>query len=174
MVRSFLLALTALVMLVQATASAASWQHFSSKPLGFALQYPPGWLLTTSQQPKQISVQHQGRPMYSLQVSLLAVKPGSSISQTLSRVKNYERSLGDTAFASIHWSSISIGGRGAMVGVFRPSTEGGVAISTAIYITASRIHVYELTAVDYRHPPATKVASFPGIYHQILSTWRFL
>jgi hypothetical protein len=170
----FLLALVALVLLLPAIASAASWHRFSSKSLGFALQYPPGWRLTTSQQPKQVALQYQGHQVYSLQVSLLAVKPGSSMAQTLSRVTTYERSLGDTAFVSVHWAAASVGGRSAVAGVFRPSTEGGVAISTGIYLTASRSRVYELTVVDYRHPPASKLAQFPGIYQQILKTWRFL
>jgi hypothetical protein len=173
-VRRSLLPLLVVTALIPVSVSAATWQHFSSKSFGIKLQYPPGWHITTSVQPKQVALQYQGRQVYSFQVTVLGIKPGSSLSQTLGRVKAYEQSLGDAAFSSIHWSATSIGGRGAMAGIFRPSTEGGVAISTAIYVTASRSHVYQVTLVDYRRPPARTLATFPTVYHQILSSWRFL
>jgi hypothetical protein len=172
--RRFVLAVVAVTCVLPSIATAASWHRYSSKSFGFELQYPSGWQLTASEQPRQVALQYQGSQVYSLQVSLLAVKPASSMAQTLSRVKNYERSLGDAAFNSVQWKTASIGGRVAVAGVFRPSTEGGVAISTGIYLTASRAHVYELTVVDYRRPPAKTLARFPTIYSQILKTWKFL
>src|ERR1700730_5855481 len=102
-VRRSLLPLILLATLLPMSVLASAWPSFSSKSFGFKLQYPPGWHVTTSQQPKQLALQYQGRQVYSVQVTVLGIKPGSSLSQTLGRVQAYERSLGDTAFSSIHW-----------------------------------------------------------------------
>ena len=152
-------------------ASASSWRQFSSKSFGFSVKYPAGWILSKTDVPQQVSIQHTGSKTYSLQISVIPVKPARTIGATMARVKAYAVSRGDASLRSVRWSATSLGGRPALAGVLHPPTEGGVAIADGIYVAASKKHVYELTSVAYG---ARSLAQFPSVYRTMLSSWHFL
>jgi hypothetical protein len=172
--RRSLVALILLLFLTPTLASAESWKSFSSKSFGFSVRYPTGWSLMMVQQTKQLLLQHQGHPVYSVNVSVLPVKSAGSPTKTVERVTTYQRRMGNTDFASIHWTSTSVGGHAARAGILQPPTEGGVALSNGIYIVSSGSRVYEITLAAYRKPAARSLAQFPSVYRRILSTWHFL
>ena len=169
--RRYLGVLALAAALVPAGALAASWHHFSSKSFGFSVKYPSGWTVTQTAIPQQVSIQRSGTPAYSVQVSVPGVKAGANIARTLFNVKAFELSRGNAPFAPAHWTQATIRGHPAMVALVRPSTEGGVAVSDAIYVTSSRTHVYEITTVAYG---ASSLSKFPSVYGKILKSWRFL
>lgn len=146
--------------------SAAAWSTFQSKNLAFSIRYPSNWKEGGS--PTLGPVTFQSGSM-SMSIGFLPVKPASTIKQTVKRVGQY-----DQTFARVSWSRTTLGGRPSMAGVDSPSTEGGVAISDAVYIVGWRGRVYDVTLSSLHKPPYKRLQQFPAIYRQILSTWRFL
>jgi hypothetical protein len=51
---------------------------------------------------------------------------------------------------------------------------GGITLSSGIYLTQSRSHVYQIVILSYGKRPLSSISQFPGIYRQILNTWRFM
>jgi hypothetical protein len=157
-------------------AHAASWRSFHSRQLGVAFHYPGTWKLTVSNLPgnRQVTINSQSGPAYALVATVLAARPGHSLGQTMQRFVSYESSIGNAQLAHLHWSRAALGGKSAMVGIVRPSTEGGVAIANAILVTQWRSHIYEVTLTAYSKPAPSHLRQFPGVYSQILRSWRFL
>lgn len=159
-----------------ATASASSWHTFSSKSLGFRVQYPVSWQRFVASGPgiQEVRLTYQGKTIYGVDIMVLRIKPAASLQATVARVVRYERGIGNTSFASIHWTGTSLGGRPAVAGISRPSTEGGVGAAQGIYLAPWHSRVYQVTISAYgRHAPS-RIDQFPAIYRQVLATWRFL
>ncbi len=157
----------------------STWHTFSSKRLGFAFRYPPGWKLIPSsvapQAARQVIVWYQGRSNYQLNASLLPFKADRTLLATLKRFLAYERSITQsTMYAQIRWTSASLGGKPALAGVLRPPTEGGVAVANGIYLSQWRSRVYEVIITSTRSPALSQLGQFPSIYRKILATWRFI
>lgn len=166
-----------LIMLALPTlAHATSWRTFHNRQLGFAFHYPGTWKLALSNLPsnKQVTINSQSGPAYALVASIVAARPGHSLGQTMQRFVTYEMSIGNAQLSHLHWSRTDLGAKPAMVGIVKPSTEGGVAIANAILVTQWRGHIYEVTLTAYSKPAPSHLRQFPGVYGQILRSWRFL
>jgi hypothetical protein len=93
----------------------------------------------------------------------------------MQRFVSYESTTGNQQFAHLHWSRTTLGGKAAMVGIIRPSTEGGVALSNAVLVTQWHTHIYEVSVTAYNSKPVpSRLQQFPRVYGQILRSWRFL
>lgn len=155
--------------------SAASWHHFANKQFGFALRYPGNWHLTVNRVgSRQVLLSHQGAQIDAMTILVLPIKPARTVPGTMQRFGKYLRSVGNSGLSHGRWSSVAVGGRRGMVSIVRPSTEGGVGQSEAIYVVPSRSRVYEITLVAYANKAPSQLSQFPGVYRQILATWRFL
>jgi hypothetical protein len=156
-----------------------AWRTFTSKRLGFSFRYPSTWTLSSGgvgpQAAGQVEVAHQGRSIYQLNALLLPIKAERTLPKTMKRFLAYEQATTQsTMFNHIRWASTTVGHSPALVGILRPSTEGGVAVSNAIFVTQSRTHAYEIMLTSNRSPAPTSISQFPSVYAQILATWRFI
>ncbi|MGH2443868.1 MAG: hypothetical protein ACRDFX_12005 [Chloroflexota bacterium] len=158
------------------SASAASWQHFVSKSLGFSLRYPRGWSRHAVDQlgSRQLLLSNRKNQAYAFSVTIIPIKAGASSAQTLHRFVRYERGLGNTTLASIHWSKAQVGHRAAESGVLRPATEGGVGLAQGVYVASWKSRVYEISVTAYGKHVPSKLGGFPAVYARILATWRFI
>jgi hypothetical protein len=174
--RRLLFALVLLILAAPTTASASSWHQFSSKKLGFSVQYPPTWHLVKGTQGgvPQVTLTYQHGQLFLVSISVLPIKGSSSRTQTLSRFIRYEKGTGNLTLTSIQWKAVKLGGKQASSGVVRPQTEGGVGLAQGIYVASSGARVYEITLVAYGKHPPVNITRFPSIYRQILGTWRFV
>jgi len=156
-----------------------TWRTFTSKKLGFAFRYPSTWTLTLGgvgpQTAGQVEVAHQGRSIYQMNAVLLPIRADRTLPQTMKRFLAYEQATTQsTMFNHIRWVSTTVGRSPALVGILRLPTEGGVAVSNAIFVMQSRTHAYEITLTSNRSPAPTRISQFPSVYAQILATWRFI
>jgi hypothetical protein len=182
--RRFVLVFLLAVLLAPSGVSAASrkapkgWRVYTSRPMHISLEYPSNWKLfpmVLPNQPGEVTLSHQGTSIYSLQIQILPFSAAASIGKTLQLFLGYaRRTTHSSVYARTRWSAVTLGGRTAMAGVLRPSTEGGSSLSDAIYIAQWRGLVYEITAADFHKPPLSRLSQFPSIYAKILATWRFL
>jgi hypothetical protein len=174
--RRLILVLLVTVFLLPAPANAASWHSFTSKSLGFALRYPPGWHAVPSATltGQQVVFSYQARQLYAVTVSVLNLTPGSSPQKTLQRFLSYEKRASGTQYSAMHWSSATFAGKKAEAGISAPPTEGGVTISQGIYVVGGKRHVYAVALTAYAKRPLARLSQFPAVYRQILATWRFL
>jgi hypothetical protein len=121
----------------------------------------------------QVSLARTGSHPYGVVISVLHLNPGHTIRETVQRFVSYERRNGNAVFAHLHWTAATLGGRSAMGSVMVPPTEGGVAISYGVYLSAWRKRTYEVTIVSYGQLAARRLSKFPSVYRQILASWRF-
>lgn len=157
--------------------SFGSWRASTDKHLGVVLRYPGDWSVvrqSTGPGSGELSLV-SSRANYAINAFALPFAASGSIDATLSHFIAYERSTTHSnVYNQTRWSSARLGGRPARVGIIKPPTEGGVAISDGIYLTQWRGRSIEVTIMAYRKPPASRLSQFPSIYFQILSTWRFV
>jgi hypothetical protein len=165
------------------TASASKhsnpWRTFASKKLGFSFRYPSTWTLNSGgvapQAGSQVEIAHQGRSIYQMIALLLPIKAERTLPQTMKRFLAYEQAATQsTMFNHIRWAPTTVGRSPALVGIMRLPTEGGVAVSNAIFVTQSRTRAYQITLTSNRSPAPTGISQFPSVYTQILATWRFI
>lgn len=173
--RPFIFAL-ALFLMLPLTALAGSWKTYDGHKLGFRVRYPSTWQVASSTQSKaeQVVVSHGGTHVYNVQILVLDVHPGKSLSDTVARFVSYQTGLGDTGFKHVHWKAAKVGGKKGRVGVLSPPSEGGVSVSQAYYIVPWKAHIYQIMLAAYERHALKSARLFPGIYRQILSTWRFV
>jgi hypothetical protein len=169
---SLLLALTIAPM---AASAAQPWRLVSDKHLGFSVRVPPGWKVEKVDQfqSNQLTMTYAGKVNYALNVTILPFKSGASIQATKNTFVTFEAgSQHNSIFVHLPWSATAIGGRNALVTLVKPSTEGGVNLTSAVYVVTSRGNVYMITTQAYRR--LVRLSQFPALYSQILRTWRFL
>src|SRR5438270_13171896 len=87
-------ALAGLVFLIRFVGSgnalAGSRHSFSSKKLGFSLQYPAGWKASSTTMPGTSQlVLFAPNGSFSVTISVLSVKPGKTLKQSMSRFLAY-------------------------------------------------------------------------------------
>jgi hypothetical protein len=157
-------------------ASAASWHAFSSKSLGFAVRYPTGWKVLNLTQPgaHQIQFSYQGTATYTVDVTILKLNGGPSVSVLKRRFLAFEQRVGNAGMSAVHWSPVTLGGRHGIGGVYMPATEGGVAVSNGSYVIPWKSRTYVVNLLSVQKPVARTLDRFPAIYKQILATWHFL
>lgn len=171
--RAVLTAIVALLLL-PAGALANSWHTFSSKQYGFTVRYPSSWTITAEYQPgswQLTSTGHSAR--FSLTIAVLPIKAGRSLADLKRRFIGYERASGNVEVAGVRWSSSWLGGKPALEGILRLSTEGGAPVTNGFYVAASPSRVYQMTLVSIGKTRPASVAQFPPIYGKIVATWRF-
>jgi hypothetical protein len=156
--------------------SAASWRTYSSKPLGFAVSYPDGWKALSMAQPggKQIQFSNPGATKYTVDVTILQLKGGTTVNVLKKRFLAFEQRLGNAPLASVHWGPISLGHRNGIGGVSIPATEGGVAVANGVYVVPWKARTYVVNILSVQKPSPQSLNRFPTIYKQILATWKFL
>jgi hypothetical protein len=156
-------------------ASAASWHTFSSKSLGFTVRYPTGWKALSSAQPgaKQVQFSYQGSTTYTVNVTVLSLNGGKSLSVLKKRFLAFQQRSGNTNVAGMHWSAVTLGGRHGIGGVYIPATEGGVSVANGTYVVPWKSRTYEVSLLSVQKPAPRSLGKFPAIYQQILKTWRF-
>jgi hypothetical protein len=168
----FLLAIT----IAPLTASAAHpWQPYTNKHLGFTVQYPPGWKVAAVDQfqNQQVSIIHSGKKNYAVNVTIMPFKSGATIQATKNAFIAFEnKTEHNPIFVHLTWSPAAVGGRTALVTLVKPSTEGGVRLTSAVYIVTWRANVYQITLDAYER--LSRLSQFPSIYGKILRTWRFI
>jgi hypothetical protein len=155
--------------------AAKPWPLFSNKHLGFSVRYPPGWKVAAFDQlqNKQVTMISSGKVNYALNVTILPLRPGKTRQATKNVFVSFEaRSQHNPIFQRVPWSATTLGGRTASVTLIKPSTEGGVGISSAVYVVPWRNSLYEITLTAYKR--LSRLGQFPALYGQILRTWRFL
>jgi hypothetical protein len=174
--RRVLISLCLLTLAAPLAAQASTWRHFTSKKLGFGLQYPADWQVLSSLAPgsPQTEFLHQRQPVYALTVSVLPIKPASTASATARLVVRYFSQRGDTTLSAVRWAPASLGGHPAVAGILRPPTEGGVAQTEAIYLAPWRSRIYEISMAAYGGHQLSRLDQFPSVYRQMLRTWRYL
>lgn len=162
--------------LTSGSASASSWRTYSSKPLGFALSYPSSWKALSIAQPggKQIQFSNPGATTYNVNVTVLPLNVGSNLKALKQRFLAFEQHVGNAAFASVHWSPVTLGHRHGIGGVYAPATEGGVAVATGAYVVPWKARTYVVSILSVQKPSPRALNRFPAIYKQMLATWRFL
>src|SRR5205807_8080729 len=98
--RLLLVPLLALIFM-SGSVSAASWHTFSSKSLGFAVQYPTGWKALTTAQPgaKQVQFSYQGSTTYTVNVTVLSLNGGKSLSALKQRFLAFQQRSGNANMA---------------------------------------------------------------------------
>ncbi len=171
--RAVLIAIVALLIL-PAGVQANSWHTFTSKQYGFTVRYPSSWAVIAEYQPGSWQLTSTGRTArFSLSIAVLPIKPGRSLADLKRRFVGYERASGNVEVAGVRWSSGSLGGKPALEGILRLSTEGGAPVTNGFYVAASRSRVYQMTLVSIGKTRPTSVAQFPPIYGKIVATWRF-
>lgn len=168
--------LAALVLVLPSTVSAASWHTYSSKSFGVAFRYPANWhrSVMKSGGMEQVTVFYQGKQVYNLSASWLRVAPSGSLAATMQQVQTYEKETGNATFQSIVFHRTKLAGKSAFAGIMTPPTEGGVAVSQALYIVPWRSHVYQVTFSANGKHPIKAISAFPAVYLQILASWRFI
>jgi hypothetical protein len=169
--RRFALPALLLLILLPATAGAASWRSYASRSLGVSLKIPSNWSVNTPpglETSPSVVLSYAGRPPYAITIAMTGIKPARSLASTVKLVMAHDPSL-----RGIHWSKASIGGKPALAGVSVPQTEGGVGLANGIYVTSTKGHVYSITILAFHRPPPTRLSQFPAIYRQILGTLRF-
>jgi hypothetical protein len=173
--RLLLVPLLALI-ITSASASAASWPLYSSKPLGFALRYPTGWKALSVSQPggKQIQFSNPGATTYTVDVTILQLNGGTSVKVLKQRFLAFEQRIGNAPLVSVHWSHITLDRRNGIGGVYIPATEGGVAVANGVYVVPWKSRTYVVNILSVQKPSPRSLNRFPIIYKQILATWRFL
>lgn len=177
MQRRRLLLLPLIVLILSAgTASAASWQAFSSKSLGFALRYPTGWKALSITQPgaPQIQFSRAGTVPYTVNVTVLSLNGGSSLSTLTKRFVAYEQRAGNASVAAMHWKPVTLAHHRGIGAVYVPATEGGVSVSNGMYVVPWKKRTYVINLQSVQKPAPTSLNRFPAIYQQILASWRFL
>ncbi len=171
------LALVILVctLVVPASAFAGSWRLFRGGSLGLTVRYPSTWHIAASyvSSSRQVTLGYSGRTNYSLMIQVLPIKPAGNLRVTLQRSIAYEQHSAGTLSGHLNWRPARVGIHPSIATIVRPSTEGGVAMAEAIYVTQSRHHVYVITEVAYSHPSPSNLGRFPAVYRQILQTLQF-
>ncbi len=171
--RAALIVIVALFIL-PARVQASSWHTFTSKQYAFTVRYPSSWAVIAEYQPGTWQLTSTGRTSrYSISIAVLPIKAGRSLAELKRRFAGYERASGNVEVAGVRWSSTSLGGKPALEGVLRLSTEGGAPVTDGFYLAASRSRVYQMTLVSIGKARLESVAKFPAIYREIVATWRF-
>jgi hypothetical protein len=173
--RSLLVPFLALIV-TSGSASAASWRSFSSKPLGFSVRYPTGWKALNITQPggKQVQFSNPGATTYTVDVTILQLNAGKSVKILKQRFLAFEQRIGNAPLASVHWSSVTLGRRNGIGGVYISATEGGVAVANGVYVVPWKSRTYVVNILSVQKPSPHSLNRFPAIYKQILASWRFL
>lgn len=173
--RLLLVPLLALI-ITSGGASAASWHAFTSKSLGFAVRYPSGWKALSVAQPgaKEIQFSYQGTTTYTVNVTILNLNGGKTLSSLKQRFVAFQQRSGNTNVASMKWRAATLAGRHGMGGVYVPATEGGVPVSNGMYVIPWHARTYVVNLLSVQKPAPRSLDRFPAIYKQILATWRFL
>src|SRR5690242_5115810 len=105
-----------------------TWRTFKDKIMALTFRYPANWKLLASNVPGgtgQAAVSYQGAGNYSLSISILPIKSGVSLDETMRLFFQYERSIGNTSWTRATWTATTVGGRPARTTVIKPQTEGG-------------------------------------------------
>jgi hypothetical protein len=153
---------------------AASWAHFGGKKIGFTVQYPSNWRVTTAALPGATQISFAARnALYAVTITVLALKPGASMGATWKHFLAYERTQGNGSMGGAGWKSTRLGGRPARGGIVRLSTEGGVPAVNGYYVAPWRTFTYEVMIVSHAKISPRSLQQFPAIYRQMLQTWRF-
>lgn len=173
--RRLALLLLVSVLLIPASAFAGSWRLFRGTSLALTVRYPSSWRAAVSNVPgaHQVVLGYTGNANYSLTIQVLPIKPAGNLHVMLQHFTAYEQRNHGPLSGRHNWQTARSGTHPAMATIVRPSTEGGVAMAQALYVTQSRHHVYAITEVAFSHPSPSNLGSFPKIYRQILQTLRF-
>jgi hypothetical protein len=173
--RRLLLVPFLVLIVASGSASAASWHTFSSKSLGFAVQYPNGWKALSTAQPgaSQVQFSYQGSTTYTVNVTVLSLNGGKSLNVLKKRFLAFQRRAGNTNVAAMHWGTVTLGGRRGIGGVYIPATEGGVSVANGTYVIPWKSRTYMVSLLSVQKPAPHTLNKFPAIYQQILKTWRF-